>query len=740
MNRFKINRAAMSAAACVGFGVVGSVAAQQTTGEGGDPFLEEILVTAQRRSQGLQEVPLSVTALSSDALQKAQVRDLLDYAALTPNFKAVNYGTPGESDVSIRGVSNIGGQSSSIAVYNDEFGVDRFDFDLDDVERIEVLRGPQGTLFGRNTIAGAVNIIYNKPKDEFESSAYVEGGSYSTYRANVMVNAPVNDSGLAVRANLGYGSSDGYLRDVGPGGNSDDYERYSGRIALRQEWDRLTLDLSFAMSDMEQGIQSSVSTGLVSGPVAGVGIPTGIDSGAGFFPDNTRRIATNTPTESGYRYDMTILRAEYNFDAVKLVLIAGNQDVRIREVGELDRTAGNYVNLNYKSEATTRSIETRLESATDSSVGFLFGASYGESEEDQRLLTVFTPEFFSLLGFPPSLAPFNIDDRTTAYEKRSYALFGQASWTSPNKTWVLEVGARYTNDEYDMYNLDNAQSFATFQPYGNVFNETADEDDITPKASVTYRINDDVHLYGVVSRGYKSGGFNTAASRLTQTPVDYGKETATSYEIGLKSEFFERRMRFNAAAFKLDWRDIQVEQYFLDETLAVYVLTQNAASATVQGVEFEVTALPMAGLELQASLGYNDNSFDEFRNAINSAGEEVDASGNRLPFTSEWQAAFSGEYSFPVGGGDLFLRGEYSWASDFFQSSDNREEVGYYIDALDTINARIGWRSDRLQITAFAENIGGEDDARLWNLGNYLSGYQAVIRPERFGVRVGVSF
>jgi iron complex outermembrane recepter protein len=703
--------------------------------------LSDIVVTAQRREQSLQQVPLSVTAIDGATLERARIEDLTAYAALVPNFKAVNYGNPGASDVSIRGVSNIGGQSSSIAVYNDEFGVSLFDFDLDDVERVEVLRGPQGTLFGRNTIAGAVNIIYNKPTDTLAASAYVDVGRYDTYKGHAMLNLPLVDDRLYLRGNVTYARSDGFIRDIGPGKNRNDYEKISGRIALRALFGPLTIDASYAVSDNDQGIQSSVSTGVVSGPVAGVGILEGIDNGQGFYPANTNRIATDQPTTSGYRYATAMMRATYDLGPADFVLIAGRQTSRTFEDGELDRTTFDFVTNHYRRRTRTWNAEARIEShGGEPGFSYLLGGSIGKDRERRRVNTIFTADFFEYLGFPREFAPFNVSDDGSRFTKKTVAAFGQLGWLSTDEKLSLELSARYTRDRLHLNFFDNAQSFVDLQPANTLFDDRKTDDDFTPRASIRYTPAQDVSLYATVSRGYKSGGFNTAAAQIPGAPENYGKETATNYEAGIKTEFLDRKVRANLSAFRLDWKNIQVEALYLDPSLASYSFTQNAASAKLTGGELEVSALPFRGLQIDFSLGYADANFGSFATAIDSSGNTFDASGNRLPLSSKWQGAVAAEYTLPVANGSAFGRAEYSWTSGFYQSSDNRREVGYQIGNRSIVNLRAGWQSDRLTISVYGENLGGADKARIWNVGNFLSGYQAVIWPERYGVRVGVRY
>lgn len=713
-----------------------SVAGAADADDGGG--IEEVIVTAQRREQDLQQVPVAVTALTSEALERAQVESLQDYAALVPNFKATNYGQPGESDVSIRGVTNIGGQSSSIAVYNDEFGVNEFDFDLYDVERIEVLRGPQGTLFGRNTIAGAVNIVYKKPVETFEAAAELDAGSYDTYKASGMVNVPLSDT-IFMRASGSYGESDGYLRDIGPAHASDDYESRSVRLALRGNFERLTLDLSVSHYDIDQGVPTAVPTGVLTPVAAGV-IGDAIDDGQGFFPQNTRRISTDTPTSSDYKYDTGILRATYELDGANVVVIGGQQETRRDFSGDFDRTSADLIPTTFYERFRSRSLEARVESAADGQISWLAGGFYGEESRDYRGISFFTEEFQRrYFGIPPEVPSpipgFRIDDNQGFFDKASVAVFGQIGWRSADDRINVDLSARYTRDTLDLIANDNAQTLA--EPVS--FDDSEEFTGFMPKVSVSFRATDDLMLFSTISRGYKSGGFNTAAGQVVGANPVYGKETATNYEVGMKSEF-DQRLRINASVFVMKWDDIQVAQTYQDPTLRFFTFTQNAAKATLKGAEIEVAAVPFHNFDLMASLGYNDSKFDDFISAINSDGSRVDASDNRVPFSSKWQASLAGEYSLPIGSGALFLRGEYSYASDFYQTSINRDEIGYVIGSRRTINARAGWRADRYSITVYGENLGGDDEVYLWDVGNMLSGYQAVVRPERIGVKLTTSF
>ncbi|MBL8270675.1 TonB-dependent receptor, partial [Steroidobacter sp.] len=336
---------------------------------------------------------------------------------------------------------------------------------------------------------------------------------------------------------------------------------------------------------------------------------------------------------------------------------------------------------------------------------------------------------------PGPIPGFRIDDYSSAFDKESVAVFGQVGWRSADDRLSVDVSARYTRDTLDLIATDDAQTLS--QPVR--FNDSEDFTGFMPKLSVSFRASDDLMLFSTISRGYKSGGFNTAAGQVAGANPVYGKETATNYEVGLKSEF-DQRLRLNASVFVMKWDDIQVAQTYQDPTLRFFTFTQNAAKATLKGAEIEITAVPFRNFDLLASLGYNDSKFDDFISAINSDGSRVDASDNRVPFSSKWQASMAGEYSLPIGAGALFLRGEYSYASDFYQTSINRDEIGYFIGSRRTVNARAGWRADRYSITVYGENLGGDDEVYLWDVGNMLSGYQAVVRPERFGVKFTTTF
>lgn len=708
----------------------------------------DIVVTAQRREQSLQDVPLSVTVVGAEEIERGQIDGLLDYALRIPNFQAVNLGAPGRSDLSIRGVSNIGGQASSIAVYYDGFAVSGtgsvgFDLGLYDVSRIEVLRGPQGTLFGRNTIAGAVNLVLAKPTDRFEGRMEAEHSSYGTWLARGVLNIPIIGDTLMARGNVSFEDSDGFIRDLGDANNSDRYRRWSGRVALRLDTGPLTMDATVIHGDDRQGIISSIPTGIVTNVVRNTtGISEGLDPlNTGFFPDNRRTIATDAPQENQRLYTTAILNIDYDFGPVSAILLTGFQETEFDAIGDFDRTIFNAVTQTSNIKNELFSMELRLQSNHGGAFSWLIGGAFNQDRNTSDSITVFREDFFSLLGLPTFLAPFNVADQETSLDVDTIAAFGSLEWASPDRRWTLSVSARYTRDKLLGRYIDDSQSFDTGLPAGIDITLERTFEDIQPRFSLTYSPTSFLTGYVTVSKGYKAGGFNVGAQFVPGSPDSYGKEIAWNYEAGIKGSTADNRFRGSLSVFRMDWTDIQVDALFRGSDLIARNFTQNAATASVTGFELELGANPTRNFDLNVAFGFNRGRFSQFDTAIDEDGIVFDASDNRLPNAPDFNLSIFGEYRIPLAPlRNLFARAEYALNGGFFTNTENRREVGYFVNETSLVNLRAGYRDDSFSVSVFAENLGASGSAFAYEVNNFLSGIQAIIRPERYGVRLGYNF
>lgn len=706
--------------------------------------LEEIVVTAQKREQSLREVPISVTAFSAEQIEAYRLDSVQDYMEITPNVGFFTVGNTSDLKLSIRGVTNIGGYVNSLGIYVDEFNVTpgsatgTYEQSLLDVERIEVLRGPQGILFGRNLIGGAVSITTRKPTDRFEADTTLEAADHNTWLARGSVNVPLGER-VAVRASALWKSSDGYLKDVGPGGSRNDYEGKGGRIAMRfTPTDALTIDLAAMRNEYDQGAYSIVPSGVLQQTLAQLGL-SAIDDGQGFYPTNTSRIATNRDTGAINDTDLFTSRIEWDGGTFSVVSVSGYIDNKTAFWGDSDLTVNDYYLEDVRDSLSSYSTELRMQSKGDRSWDWLIGVAYSEDRTSSNFGRQLLPPFTSLLGFVNTTR--QVLDNLERGSSKSSAIFGDLSWHALDGRLVTSLGARFTRDRVHNFLFDNSENLFTGAPLGNLSSGSEEFDDFSPRVSVLFRANSEINLYATVSKGYKAGGFNFGAAQAPDAPATFEKEQAWNYEVGLKGMFFERRLTTNLSVFHMKWEDIQVNQFFLTANLVRVQFIENAASATSDGVELAIAAMPTQAWLLEASVGYNDARFDSYPQAIPTFGNPFDASGNQLPYAPKWSGSAAAQYTVPLFGSfEGYIRGEYAYRDTLFTTVENRAAVGLYVPSYDTVNLRAGVENDRYSVSVYAENALDDDYIIGTAQGLYMSGMGLVIDPRRIGVRFTAKF
>ena len=749
--------AAVSATLATLYGT--SAVAQTETPERAVAVIEEITVTAQRRTQSLQDVPISASVFDADAIQRQNITTIKDYFDLTPNIAVVNTGNRLRNDVGIRGVSNIGGAQNVVGFYVDEFNVApvsenaTYDQQLIDVERIEVLRGPQSTLFGRNAAAGAISITSKKPSDELEGNVTARLANFDTYETRGAVNIPLTET-LAIRANGYYEESGGFLNNEGPSDATNDFEAYGARGILR--WtptERFTADISYSYADFEQGFNNAVSTGELIPLLDEAGFEV-FPIRAGYWPDNEDTIQSDIPLDVAAETTIVTARLQYDFDSFSLISMTGYIDHESTEQGEADHTEFAITVDDAEETLESWSTELRLQSQTDGAVSWQLGAVYAEDKNDGFLRRQFQDDFYleavpPVLGipeFPEALLPrdpvFVVND-TDATEVTSYAVFGEMSWTGLDDRLTLSAGLRWQYDD-----VESSIVFARndpFPPYTLVPGAErgdADFDEWMPRFSATYYLNDSINVYGTLSVGYKPGGYNLDVRDVPAAERTYDSETLTNHELGIKGFFFDSRVRFNAALFYLEWDDIQVQSAFLDtETFEISFLTQNATEAESVGFEAELIAAVTDSLQWQINAGYNDAEFKDFPNAlVGQTGEVIDASGNTLPFAPEWTFSSILEYRFAFAGQQSFAQLEYIYRDDVYETVDNTENLSDFIESYEYFNLRAGFNTERFDVVAYVENLTDENYASGFRSSEALAGTLAVVNPRRYGLMVTYNF
>lgn len=724
---------------------------------------EEIVVTAQRRDEQLKDVPASISAFGELAIKENQIESLQDFVALSPNIGFSSGGSPIETDLTFRGVSNLGGAVNSVAVIVDDINVTpaqnstTYDPNLFDVKRIEVLRGPQGTLFGRNVLGGGINIVTNKPGRDFSADIEAEYGRYNARKLRGVINIPLGDA-IAVRALGFYNSDDGFIKDVGTGRNTNDVESYGGRIAVRlTPTENLTIDLAAGKSKYKQGMITAIPTGIPRPLFAVFGFPLDpfgdytTPGGLGFYPQNRTRVATDAPI--GFHNDITLFNGSIDLDlgAASFILTGGYIDNEVLDSGDKDYTTGRFfVDPADQSSLKSTSLEARVQSNGDSPLSWVLGAQYSKDKRSNLDNRFILEDFLTAFGLDPAFAPVPVVDELTRIEIESLGVFGELTYRSLNGKLTLSAGIRFSGDRVsESIDVGPVLDFGTggFTTPRSVGGSTNFEN-FTPKFSIVYALSDYTNIYARAARGTKPGGFNLQLFGNPNPQLaafqTYGTESLWNYEVGLKGSAFDNRLSYSLSAFYADWEDLQISSGFFQGSITNFTaLTANAGKAKSYGVELDFTARLSDAFKLQGGLGYNNAKLGNDIFGVDDAGSLVDISKNRLPFASRLTANIAGQYTMALSDGlDAFLRAEFNYRSGFFEDVANTGGTGGFVKAYETINLRAGVESDAWRISIFGENlfndkrtIGVRDPADIG-----LSGYLATIEPTRFGIRASYSF
>jgi iron complex outermembrane receptor protein len=702
--------------------------------------IEEIIVTAQRREQSLQDVPIAISAFTSDAIEKNMFRDVSEYVTRTPNASFITNGARSRRQISIRGVTNFLGfvGSGTTGFYVDDFSVagSTINPPIMDIERIEVLRGPQATYFGRNALGGGISITTKKPVDDFEGSVMLDYSRYDTLDVEGVLNLPLHET-FAMRLNAKSSSSDGNIKNIHPigGGNDHDYDYI--RTAVR--WtpaDNLTIDASFGYADESVGMREGVPSGVLSffgaflyggsnPDTDGDGVVDADPDGVGFWPENTDRTNFNHPQDVGTAMRNGVLRIDYERGDLLFTSISGYINSDFTLAGDIDGSSRDFFNEFRNIQNQSVSTEFRIQNTNDSAWKWNVGAIYAEDEGESFNRTVVGAE--ELFGF----SEFDLIDRSDSTSEDKYlAVFGQVDYDVTDN-WTLSAGGRYSEEKVQ----ENIQGFSGTLVTNLQFEDTFT--DFSPRIAATYRAADNVTWYGTISKGYKSGGVQEAPIPEFQT---YDPETLWNYEVGLKGDFMGNRLRINAALFYMDWRDLQVafQENYRDENgdFQLFGGVNNAEQATSKGAELMATALFTENFIVNFNVGYLDAKFDDFIAVVDSQNYVLD--GETIPNSPKWTVSTDAEYGMQLTDAwDAYVRLEYTFRDDVEPTVPSVVYEGFPWDvpSYDYFNLRIGLQHEKFRIVGYVENLFDED--------YYTNAYQKAfaggmfIEPswQKYGVR-----
>ena len=691
--------------------------------------LEEIVVTAQKRSENVQRVPLAVSAFTQERLDKIGADNIERLGALTPGLEWGQYGLG--ANVSIRGQSPANFEAntdSPVGFFVDGIYLGRGQqvwSVMTDVERVEVTRGPQGTLFGRNTSAGSINVVSNKPSREKEFNINLTLADYDQVGVSGYFNAPVSDN-LAARLTFFTQEHDGYLEntfDIGEDFLDEDIQYVRG--SLRYEEGALTVDL--ALDTWSQGGNGAAFSGVRFFDQDNPSINTwaGALSGITDIPAQTKdwEIEANDSYRDVDSVNTTLVVA-YDLGEVTFKSITGSSSYEQLAGGESDFSTLELADLSLDTDATIFSQELQLSSNGGSDLDWIVGLYYLDEEIDELFRFFFTPAGYDFA---------TRDGRATA---ESIAVYGQATY-SVNENIRLTLGARYTEDKKAYRSTDVARA----DNRGNA-DTSATFDDTTWRVGLDYIIDDARMLYVNISTGFKSGGFNRylpPSDGSLSYDLRFEPETLINYEVGYKADLLDETLRANVALYYNEIDDFQ--SYAFDNSLPSSITT-NAASASTKGLELELTYVPDEKLEITVVGAFLDAVYDDYGEFSNGS-LNIDASGNTRELSPEWKFTFAASYDFDLGDmGTLTPYLQTTYKGEYFVTAANNVDGLDKQDSYTQSDLRLIWGSanNHWRGELFVENI--EDN--FVKTGGFLAtnGYWLTYgpQPRLFGAKLSYTY
>ena len=734
-----------------------------TSGMANELALEEVVVTAQKREQNLNDVGISISAITGGQMKEFGISDATDMAEFTPGLVLTETQPSGVPIYTIRGVGFDDysvGSSSTVGVYVDEVALPYPTMTrgvMFDVARVEVLKGPQGTLYGRNSTGGAINFVSNKPTDEFEASVSLDVGNYEYIKADTYISGALSDTVRGRIALTTTQQGEGWQESITTSDKLGEKDEVAGRVLL--QWDASDdVDLTFnlhANSDQSDGPAAEViretNFAFAVNPQPGlattfdpflypglVGAENVSDDFAGFADTLAFRSNSEDPGQAdwglrpendnkGYGGSVTLNWALN--DTYELVSITGYDSFEREETQDWDGSSLGLWDNTMESEIESFSQEVRVNYDASGDLTWIAGLYYSTDTVEENMLGD-----VSSAGFGGGALGFN--DFRVAYEQDTDTLgaYGHAEWMMSD-SFRLIVGGRYTDEQrdwegctydvngdiavlYSLQGLSNAEGEpfgagecltidgSSINELGQVDNPIFEDDistqNVSGKIGLDYFASDDVLVYGSVSSGFKSGGFNGAPANDWQQLQPYDEETMLAYELGAKATLLDGAMQLNGAAFFYDYEDKQVLDVVETAFGPLGKLT-NVPESEIAGFELEVQWRPALGLDLALSATYLDSEVKEYTDFY---GENL--KGRDLAQTPELQYSGYAAYEFPVSDG-LSMRAMVN-----FNYSD-----GYYTilgDGGNTVNYEDmqvdDWFITNGRITLFSED--GQWEASLW--------------------------
>jgi iron complex outermembrane receptor protein len=693
-------------------------------------FVEEIIVTAQKREQAALDVPIALSVVSAQEIEDRSISDFTELFDLMPNT-TIDQNVSSIPRIAIRGISsnvNNIGIESGVGVVVDEVYIGRpsaFSANLIDIERVEVLRGPQGTLFGKNIVGGLVNVVTSKPKDQFGAEADVTFGDDDLRQFRGYLTGPILGDGLNGKISATVKERDGWVTNTNPAASdlmSVDFWGLRGQLmGTPSDSFSWLLTAEYSEDDSVENYND-----ILEGPLAPL-------DGDPF--DRTIGTSENDLFEREiYGVSLTL---DWTWNDLQLVSVSAARGVDWTGRNDQDYSIARLFETGRTEDQDQISQELRLVGGDDA-FNWVAGLYYFDQSQD-GLDFVFVDEDLPPVLGAPAIPGYNEQANTrSSIDTTSMAAFLSGTYQLTDR-WSLTAGLRYTREEKDLNYRQDVDVFEVapgvpvgiilaFNPPVAPFADSLTDTDWSGDISLGYRFTDGVRGYAKIARGFKAGGFDSTASPVADPgSLQFDAETVVSYEAGLKSEFADGRARLNLAAFYSDYEDKQ-EQFFN----GIIQVTANAAAAEITGFEADLTLLATDWLTVGGALGYQNAEYDAYVDPL--AG--TDFSGNELADIPEWTGAFFTQVDRELANGwGWMARLDVAYEDEAFNRPSNDPDFTGEESTL--VDARIGVTTpgERYGLYLWSKNLLDEDYIRRQSeiLGTR---YLVLNRPRSWGIEL----
>jgi len=651
--------------------------------------LDKLTVTAQKIEESAKDVPIALSVFNEYSIEDNNIQNIGDLANHTSSFYLFNTSDNGTASPTIRGVtSSFSTISSVVSMYVDgipTFNTNGYNIILDDIERIEVLKGPQGTLYGKNAEAGVINIITKQPNNETEGKFGIELGEDNKRQISLKLSGPLVKDKFFAGISGRYYEKDGFVKNTYLNKDVNDRQNYIGKLNLRY----------LASDDLELSLITSKQKRRDGGG----------DASKTLYPDKYS-IPLDLDEKNELDSTSTGLKINYNLDSNKIIeSITAYKNDELLIVDDFDKSINPMFKQHSAFTTATKNLSQELRyKVKEDRFNYLVGVFADKNEDKNK------NEFDTIMG--------NRVFGNQEIDSNSFGVFSHIDYKLTDKLSILS-GLRYDKDTKE---LDNKITLAKDK---KSFSE------VSPKLALKYQVSKDMMTYINVAKGYKSGGYFMFAPLGHEY---YDKETLYSYELGLKSSFFENKLTLNSSIYYIDLSDKQAVVPISSNSNYI----KNANSAKSKGIELEANYKINDELTFNSSFSYNRATFDSFKydklivNNMNAVigNESIDNSGNTIPYTPKYTYNLGIQYR---GANGIYANTNLNGFGKFYIDNDNKYERKAY----SLVNAKIGYEADNYDIYLYGKNIFDKDYSTKEYYG---TGYIFLSKPREIGIQMVYRF